>query len=71
VRRAQAYLPAGLEIRATIYPVVKKATNSFVFDLGGENPAIFMYVDPSIPPEKLENTLAHELHHVGISDARR
>jgi hypothetical protein len=67
VRRAQAYLPAGLKIRATIYPVVKKATNSFVFDLGGENPAIFMYVDPSIPPEKLANTLAHELHHVGIS----
>lgn len=65
--RAQAYLPAGLEIRATIYPVVKKATNSFVFDLQGENPAIFMYVDPAIPPEKLRNTLTHELHHVGIS----
>lgn len=65
--RAQAYLPAGLKIRATIYPVVKKATNSFVFDLDGENPAIFIYVDPSIPPEKLVNTLAHELHHVGLS----
>jgi Putative zinc dependent peptidase (DUF5700) len=26
-----------------------------------------MYLDPAVGPAKLENTLAHELHHVGIA----
>lgn len=62
--RAQAYLPPGSRIRATIYPVIKRTPNSFVFELGSD-PAIFMYVDPERTPMHLENTLAHELHHVG------
>src|SRR5918992_217302 len=65
-RRAAAYLPGELPLRAAIYPVIKKAENSFVFELT-TNPAIFMYVDTKVDPAKLENTLAHELHHVGIS----
>jgi hypothetical protein len=65
-RRVGAYLPSGLPLRATIYPVIKKSGNSFVFELT-TNPAMFMYVDPKIGPAKLENTLAHELHHVGIA----
>lgn len=65
-RRAGAYLPPGLPLRATIYPVIKKSGNSFVFELT-TNPAMFMYVDPKIGPAKLENTLAHELHHVGMA----
>jgi hypothetical protein len=62
--RALAYLPAGSGVRATIYPVIKRTSNSFVFELDTD-PAIFMYVDPERTAGKLENTLAHELHHVG------
>lgn len=64
--RAFAYLPPGTVLRARIYPVVKPRTNSFVWDLHG-NPAIFFYLDPDVAPAKAENTLAHELHHVGFA----
>lgn len=66
--RAAAYLPPGNALRATLYPVIKPATNSFVFDLA-RDPAFFVYVDPAVTPAKLENTLAHELHHVGYAAA--
>ena len=29
------------------------------------DPAIFFYLDPKMSSEKFENTLAHELHHIG------
>lgn len=64
-RRALAYLPEGASIRAKVYPVIKPADNSFVFEVKTD-PAIFLYLDPAVPPEKLENTLAHELHHIGF-----
>jgi len=64
--RALAYLPAGAAIHATIYLVIKPKENSFVADLETD-PAIFLWLDPAIPREKFENTLAHELHHVGYS----
>jgi len=64
--RAQAYLPDGVVIEATIYPVIKRTPNSFVFELDTD-PAIFMYVDPDRSAAVLENTLAHELHHVGAA----
>lgn len=60
-----AYLPAGASIRATIYPVIKPRDNSFVFEVP-ENPAIFIYIDPNKSKEVFENTLAHELHHIGF-----
>ncbi len=63
-RRALAYLPAGARIHAKIYPVIKPRDNSFVFDVKTD-PAIFLYLDPKVAPEKLENTVAHELHHIG------
>ena len=44
-RRAAAYLPTGLRLRATLYPVIKKSDNSFVFEVATD-PAIFFYVDP-------------------------
>jgi len=67
-RLAQAYLPAGTRIRATLYPVIKPQSNSFVFETSTD-PAIFMYLDPNVPHSKLENTLAHELHHIGYASA--
>jgi hypothetical protein len=69
-RRALAYLPAGASIHATIYPVIKPRENSFVSDLDTD-PAIFLAVDPAVSRPKLENTLAHELHHVGYAQSCR
>ncbi|HEV2764033.1 MAG TPA: DUF5700 domain-containing putative Zn-dependent protease [Pyrinomonadaceae bacterium] len=63
-RLALAYLPKGARIRAKIYPVIKPRDNSFVFDVQSD-PAIFLYLDPEKSKEQFENTLAHELHHVG------
>ncbi|HSS48835.1 MAG TPA: DUF5700 domain-containing putative Zn-dependent protease [Thermoanaerobaculia bacterium] len=65
-RRAASYLPAGLPLKATLYPVIKKSENSFVFELATD-PAMFFHVDPKKAPAQLENTLAHELHHVGLA----
>lgn len=61
---ALAYLPKDAHIRAKIYPVIKPRENSFVFDVSND-PAIFLYLDPAVSREKFENTLAHELHHIG------
>jgi len=61
---ALAYLPAGARIRAKVYPVIKPRDNSFVFDVKTD-PAIFLYIDPAVNQKKFENTLAHELHHIG------
>lgn len=63
-RRALDYLPKGARIKAKIYPVIKPRDNSFVFDVKTD-PAIFLYLDPTVSREKFENTLAHELHHIG------
>ncbi|HSF43400.1 MAG TPA: DUF5700 domain-containing putative Zn-dependent protease [Thermoanaerobaculia bacterium] len=63
-RRALDYLPAGARIRAKVYPVIKPKANSFVFDVKTD-PAIFLFLDPAVTPERFENTLAHELHHIG------
>lgn len=67
-QRPLAYLPASATIHATIYPVIKPGRNSFVFELR-DNPAIFLYVDPEVSRDKFENTVAHELHHVGYGTA--
>jgi hypothetical protein len=66
--RAFAYLPEGVPIRATIYPVIKPATNTFVFEVRTD-PAIFFYLDPEISTTQFENVLAHELHHIGYAMA--
>lgn len=65
---ALAYLPEKTAIKATVYAVIKPRDNSFVFDLAS-NPAIFLYLDPTVSPSALENTIAHELHHVGLASA--
>ena len=65
-RRALAYLPPRSIIRAKVYLLVKPRTNSFVFDTNTD-PAILLYLDPAVTPAKLENTVAHELHHIGYA----
>lgn len=67
-RKSLAYLPENAFIKAKIYPVIKPRDNSFVFDLKND-PAIFLYLDPTITKEQFGNTLAHELHHVGFGTA--
>jgi hypothetical protein len=64
--KALAYLPAGSKLRASVYPTIKPAGNSFVFELD-TNPAIFLYLDPAISQAQFANTVAHELHHVGYA----
>src|SRR4026209_2196124 len=65
---ALAYLPKDAQIRAKIYPVIKPRENSFVFEVK-EDPAIFLYLDPAVGQKKFENTLAHELHHIGYGSS--
>lgn len=67
-RRALTYLPKDAVIRAKIYPVIKPRENSFVFEVNTD-PAIFLYLDPAKTKEQLENTLAHELHHIGYGSS--
>ncbi len=65
-RRVLPYLPEAARIRARVYPVIKPRDNSFVFELD-EDPAIFLYLDPALDQARFENTVAHELHHVGFA----
>ena len=64
--RVLTYLPDRATIRAKVFPVIKPKTNSFVFDTETE-PAIFLYLDPQESAAKFENTIAHELHHIGFA----
>ncbi|HSD30674.1 MAG TPA: DUF5700 domain-containing putative Zn-dependent protease [Gemmatimonadales bacterium] len=67
--RALAYLPPAARIRATVYVVIKPRTNSFVFEVR-TNPAIFLYLDPARTGAQFENTVAHELHHIGFASVQ-
>jgi hypothetical protein len=64
-RRVLSYLPQHAQIRAKIFPVIKPRTNSFVFELQTD-PTVFLYLDPALDAEQFENTVAHELHHIGL-----
>ena len=64
--RVLTYLPDQAIIHAKVFPVIKPKTNSFVFDTETD-PAIFLYLDPQESAAKFENTVAHELHHIGFS----
>jgi hypothetical protein len=61
-----AYLPDSATIHAKIYPVIKSQKNSFVWE-ASTDPAIFLYVDPEVSRDKFANTVAHELHHIGLA----
>jgi hypothetical protein len=63
-RRVLTYLPAQAHIKAKVFPVIKPKTNSFVWATATD-PTIFLYLDPEESTAKFENTVAHELHHIG------
>jgi len=65
-RRVLSYLPEQAFIRAKVFPVIKPMTNSFVFETDSD-PTIFLYLDPEESAAKFENTVAHELHHIGYA----
>jgi hypothetical protein len=48
--------------------VIKPEWNSFVFDIG-TIPAILLYLDPTVTAARFENTLSHELHHIGFGSS--
>lgn len=60
------FLPAGARIQAAVYPVIKPKSNSFVWEAGSD-PAIFLFLDPQVGRKRFENTVAHELHHIGLA----
>ena len=66
-RRVLVYLPPQARIRAKVFPVIKPQTNSFVFELLTD-PTVFLFVDPGVNAEQFENTVAHELHHIGLAE---
>jgi hypothetical protein len=65
--RARAYLPPDSKLRATVYLLIKPKKNSFVYQLETD-PAIMLYVDPSVSQPQFTNTVSHELLHVGDSE---
>ncbi|HVD61931.1 MAG TPA: DUF5700 domain-containing putative Zn-dependent protease [Gemmatimonadaceae bacterium] len=66
--QALSYLPRNARIVAHLYPEIKPKTNSFVFSLD-TIPGIFLYVDPLQSQAEFQNTLTHELHHIGLNSA--
>jgi hypothetical protein len=68
-KRVGDYLPPGSKIRAKVYPVIKPRQNSFVFE-ADTDPAIFLYLDPDQSSSDFQNTVAHESHHIGLTDAQ-
>lgn len=66
--KALAYLPGSARLRARVYLLIKPRTNSFVFE-PETDPAIMLYLDPARTRDQLENTIAHELHHIGYAAA--
>ncbi len=64
--RVLSYLPPETRIRAKVFPVIKPHRNSFVFELNTD-PTIFLYLDPTQTEAAFENTVAHEMHHIGLA----
>jgi len=64
--RVLQYLPVQAAIHVKVFPEIKPKHNSFVFDVDTD-PAIFLYLDPKVSPEEFDNTVSHEMHHIGLS----
>lgn len=66
IKQAKAYLPDNCVIDSAIVPVIKPLKNSFVYPIDGKI-IVFLYIDSQYNRCKTENTIIHELHHVGLS----
>ena len=64
--RVLQYLPAQATIHVKVFPEIKPKHNSFVFDVDSD-PAIFLYLDPKVSQQEFDNTVSHEMHHIGLS----
>jgi len=64
--RVLQYLPAQATIHVKVFPEIKPKHNSFVFDVDTD-PAIFLYLDPNVSQQEFDNTVSHEMHHIGLS----
>jgi hypothetical protein len=61
------WLPAGATLGAKVFPEIKPQPNSFVWRAGpSDSPAIFLAVQKQ-SPDSFQNTVAHELHHIGLN----
>lgn len=66
-RRDLEWLPAGATLRARVFPEIKPKPNSFVWKRKEiDAPAIFLAVQKQ-SRDSFENTVAHELHHIGLN----
>ncbi len=68
VAHAEAYLPAGGPVKASLYFMVKPYPNTFVYETD-RDPAIFVAIDTAVTGPEFANEVAHELHHIGIAAA--
>jgi len=60
------YLPGEATIHVKVFPVIKPRPNNFVSDTESD-PAIFLAVNPKTSQQKFENTVSHEMHHIGLA----
>jgi hypothetical protein len=60
-----AWLPAEAVIKARVFPLIKPATNSFVWRNDQGEPAIFVYMEKQTQAQ-FEAIVAHECHHIGL-----
>lgn len=60
------YLPAQARIHTKVFPVIKPKSNSFVYEMATD-PTIVLYLDPAVSKAAFENTVAHEMHHIGYA----
>ena len=66
-KRDLDWLPAGATLSARVFPEIKPKPNSFVWRAEqSDAPAIFLAVQEQ-SRDSFENTVAHELHHIGLN----
>jgi hypothetical protein len=70
-KRDLEWLPAGATLHARVFPEIKPKPNSFVWRrLPSDAPAIFLAVQKQ-SRDSFENTVAHELHHIGLESLEK